>query len=96
MFYKTGPATFVFDQVKWSWRKGMVKRNENIAKLPGGYLFPEINRRKQEFLKKNPTAKVISLGIGNTTEPVTPLYHRGTGGGGERSRHTFRLLGLRR
>jgi len=50
----------------------MVKRNENIAKLQTGYLFPEINKRKNEFLEKNPDAKIISLGIGDTTEPVTP------------------------
>lgn len=55
----------------------MVKRNENIAKLPGGYLFPEINRRKKEFLAKNPGAKIISLGIGDTTEPLTPHVVKG-------------------
>jgi LL-diaminopimelate aminotransferase len=50
----------------------MVQRNHNIAKLQSGYLFPEINRRKKLFLEKNPDAKIISLGIGNTTEPLTP------------------------
>ena len=50
----------------------MVKRNENFSRLQSGYLFPEINRRKKTFLEKNPTAKIISLGIGNTTEPLTP------------------------
>ncbi|PKL43053.1 MAG: LL-diaminopimelate aminotransferase [Candidatus Riflebacteria bacterium HGW-Riflebacteria-1] len=50
----------------------MVKRNTNMAKLTAGYLFPEINRRKREFLQKNPGAQIISLGIGNTTEPLTP------------------------
>src|SRR3989338_11143414 len=49
----------------------MAKRNSNIAKLPSGYLFPEISRRKNEFLEKNPDAKLISLGIGDTTEPIT-------------------------
>src|SRR3989338_10503386 len=49
----------------------MAKRNSNIAKLPSGYLFPEISRRKNEFLEKNPNAKLISLGIGDTTEPIT-------------------------
>ena len=49
----------------------MVKRNQNMAKLQSGYLFPEINRRKKEFLEKNPDAKIISLGIGDTTEPIT-------------------------
>ena len=50
----------------------MVKRNPNIAKLPAGYLFPEIGRRRRALLEKHPDAKVISLGIGNTTEPLTP------------------------
>ena len=50
----------------------MAKRNSNIAKLQAGYLFPEISRRKNEFLRKNPNAKLISLGIGDTTEPITP------------------------
>lgn len=50
----------------------MVKRNENIAKLQAGYLFPEIGRRKRALLEKEPDAKLISLGIGNTTEPLSP------------------------
>lgn len=50
----------------------MVKRNSNLAKLQSGYLFPEINRRKTAVMEKNPQAKIISLGIGNTTEPLTP------------------------
>lgn len=49
----------------------MVKRNSNMGKLKAGYLFPEIARRKREFLAKNPKAKIISLGIGDTTEPLT-------------------------
>jgi len=49
----------------------MVQRNKNFAKLQAGYLFPEINRRKTEFLAKNPEANIISLGIGDTTEPLS-------------------------
>jgi LL-diaminopimelate aminotransferase len=49
----------------------MVKRNQNIAKLQSGYLFPEMNKRKNKFLEKNPGAKIISLGIGDTTEPIS-------------------------
>ena len=48
-----------------------MKRNTNLSKLQSGYLFPEINRRKKLFLEKNPDAKIISLGVGNTTEPIT-------------------------
>ena len=50
----------------------MVKRNPNMAKLQSSYLFPEISRRKKEFFDKNPNAKLISLGIGDTTQPITP------------------------
>jgi LL-diaminopimelate aminotransferase len=50
----------------------MVQRNKNIAKLQAGYLFPEINRRKNALLEKQPGAKIISLGIGDTTRPLTP------------------------
>lgn len=47
-----------------------VQRNSNIAKLQAGYLFPEIARRRTAHLEKNPGAKIISLGIGDTTEPI--------------------------
>ncbi len=50
----------------------MVERNPNLGKLQAGYLFPEINRRKRKLLEEQPGADVISLGIGNTTEPLTP------------------------
>lgn len=48
----------------------MLRRNLNFAKLKPNYLFPEIQRRKLAFLEKNPQAKLISLGIGDTTEPI--------------------------
>jgi LL-diaminopimelate aminotransferase len=51
----------------------MVKRNPHVAKLHAGYLFPEINKRKQAFLEKNSNARLISLGIGDTTEPLPPF-----------------------
>jgi LL-diaminopimelate aminotransferase len=47
-----------------------MKRNPNFSQLKGSYLFPEINSRKQQFLAKNPHAELISLGIGDTTEPI--------------------------
>ena len=47
-----------------------VNRNANFAKLQAGYLFPEIARMRREHQAKYPDAKVISLGIGDTTEPV--------------------------
>ena len=55
----------------------MVKRNPNFAKLQAGYLFPEINSRRKAVCAAHPEAKIISLGIGNTTEPLTPYITRG-------------------
>ncbi|XP_021300274.1 LL-diaminopimelate aminotransferase, chloroplastic isoform X2 [Herrania umbratica] len=50
--------------------KTKVPRNSNIAKLQAGYLFPEVARRRAAHLLKYPNAQVISLGIGDTTEPI--------------------------
>lgn len=49
-----------------------VERNPNFAKLAGGYLFPEIGRRRNKYLEENPdmAEKLISLGIGDTTQPI--------------------------
>ncbi|MHB0945937.1 MAG: LL-diaminopimelate aminotransferase [Sedimentisphaerales bacterium] len=50
----------------------MIIVNENYLLLQSGYLFPEISRRVRAFTEKNPTAKVIRLGIGDVTEPLPP------------------------
>jgi len=55
----------------------MIARNPHIANLASGYLFPEISKRRAAFAKENPEAKIISLGIGNTTEPLTPHVQAG-------------------
>uniref|UniRef100_R7WG28 Aminotransferase class I/classII domain-containing protein n=1 Tax=Aegilops tauschii TaxID=37682 RepID=R7WG28_AEGTA len=47
-----------------------VSRNANIAKLQAGYLFPEVARRRAAHLLKYPDAKIISLGVGDTSEPI--------------------------
>lgn len=49
-----------------------VTRNPNFAKLQGGYLFPEIGRRRNAYLEENPDMadRIISLGIGDTTQPI--------------------------
>lgn len=47
-----------------------VERNANFGKLRAGYLFPEIARRRRAHQEKHPDAKIISLGIGDTTEPL--------------------------
>ncbi|GJX34173.1 LL-diaminopimelate aminotransferase, chloroplastic [Tanacetum coccineum] len=50
--------------------KTQVSRNENIAKLQAGYLFPEIRKRVGAHKSKYPDAKLISLGLGDTTQPI--------------------------
>ena len=52
--------------------KNMATINENFLKLQAGYLFPEISRRIRSFKSKNPDAKIISLGIGDVTQPLAP------------------------
>ena len=47
-----------------------VSRNASFGRLQAGYLFPEIARLRREHQERFPDAKVISLGIGDTTEPV--------------------------
>ncbi|XXG87560.1 hypothetical protein AAC387_Pa11g2217 [Persea americana] len=47
-----------------------VPRNVNIEKLQNGYLFPEIGMRQLGHMQKYPDAKLISLGIGDTTQPI--------------------------
>ena len=51
--------------------------NQNYKKLAAGYLFPEIARRTREFQKKNPDKVLKKLGIGNTTEALTPTIVAG-------------------
>ncbi len=49
----------------------MVLRNKRMSLLPAGYLFPEVGKRRRAAAEANPEAKIISLGVGNTTEPLT-------------------------
>ncbi|MCL5283016.1 MAG: LL-diaminopimelate aminotransferase [Planctomycetes bacterium] len=50
----------------------MIGINENFLKLRAGYLFPEIGRRVRAFKQEHPNAKVISMGIGDVTQPLAP------------------------
>lgn len=50
----------------------MVKRNRHLEKLQQSYLFVDINARKKAHIEKNPGAKLISLGIGDTCLPLFP------------------------
>lgn len=73
----------------------MARINDNFAKLPAGYLFPEIGRRVRAFSAAHPEAQIIRLGIGDVTEPLAPTIvsamHKGVDEMGIRS--TFRGYG---
>ena len=62
----------------------MARINSNYDKLAAGYLFPEIARRTAQFLESNPGVKVMRLGIGDTTEPLTETVIAGLHAGVER------------
>ncbi|PIN11712.1 Kynurenine aminotransferase, glutamine transaminase K [Handroanthus impetiginosus] len=47
-----------------------VHRNRKMERLQHNYLFPEICARELEHIKKYPNAKVITLGVGDTTQPL--------------------------
>lgn len=50
----------------------MVKINDNYQKLPGSYLFSTIGKKVNAYSAANPDKKVIRLGIGDVTQPLTP------------------------
>lgn len=50
----------------------MFKVNNDYLKLRGSYLFSEIGRRVNEYQAANPDKKIIRLGIGDVTRPLTP------------------------
>ena len=60
----------------------MINRNPCISNLTAGYLFPEIARRRREYAAAHPETaraegRIISLGVGNTTEPILPHIDAG-------------------
>jgi len=46
--------------------------NNNFLNLSSNYLFADIARKVQAFKAENPKAEVISLGIGDVTQPLCP------------------------
>lgn len=48
----------------------MTQINENYQKLPGSYLFSEINRRVAAYAAAHPEKSLIKLGIGDVTRPL--------------------------
>ncbi|GHU69621.1 LL-diaminopimelate aminotransferase [Spirochaetia bacterium] len=55
----------------------MIARNPCISNIKAGYLFPEIAKRRRSYAAAHPDAKIISLGVGNTTEPILPHIDKG-------------------
>ncbi len=49
----------------------MLKINDNYLKLPGSYLFSTIGKKVNAFQAANPDKKVIRLGIGDVTQPLS-------------------------
>jgi LL-diaminopimelate aminotransferase len=56
--------------------------NEHFLKLPNNYLFADIAKKVNAFKAMNPKKEVISLGIGDVTQPLCPAVvealHRAT------------------
>ena len=50
----------------------MFQINENYLKLPGSYLFSNIAKKVAAYKEANPNKDVISLGIGDVTQPLVP------------------------
>lgn len=55
----------------------MTTINTNYNKLASNYLFSEIAKRTKAFMEKNPGVQIMKLGIGNTTESLTPVVIAG-------------------
>ena len=49
-----------------------MKINKNYTKLSSNYLFADIAKKVKAFKAENPEVDVISLGIGDVTQPLVP------------------------
>jgi LL-diaminopimelate aminotransferase len=60
----------------------MLKINEHYTEIGTNYLFAEVARKVREYKESHPDKKVISLGIGDVTQPIVPevieAIHRAT------------------
>ena len=50
----------------------MITINPNYLKLQGSYLFAEVARHVKEYQAAHPGQRIIKLGIGDVTRPLTP------------------------
>lgn len=51
----------------------MLCRNPHLSSLSPSYLFVEISKRVKAFKEQHPEAQVLSLSIGDTSEPLSPV-----------------------
>lgn len=51
----------------------MFQLNDNYLKLPGSYLFSTVGKKVRAYQSANPDRQVISLGIGDVTQPLAPV-----------------------
>ena len=50
--------------------------NPYLASMPAGYLFREVAKRIDDYQRTHPEDKVISLGIGDVTRPLSAAVTR--------------------
>lgn len=65
----------------------MFRANHNFTKLPGSYLFSEIAKQRNAFQAAHPDKKIISLGIGDVTQPLAPAVIEALHGAVEEMAH---------
>ena len=51
----------------------MAHCNENYLNLQGAYLFAEVRKKQDAYKAAHPDANIISLGIGDVTQPLAPV-----------------------
>ena len=50
----------------------MAKLNTHFQKLSDFYLFPQIEKKVAAYKKNHPEARLINLGVGDVTKPISP------------------------
>ena len=53
-----------------------IRLNENFAKIKPSYLFSDVAKRVREYAAAHPDKKILRLGIGDVTLPLTPTVIR--------------------
>ncbi|MBR4771040.1 MAG: LL-diaminopimelate aminotransferase [Clostridia bacterium] len=53
-----------------------IRLNENFARIKPSYLFSDVAKRVREYAAAHPDKKILRLGIGDVTLPLTPTVIR--------------------